>query len=90
MKYFKVKIYPDGSVIKEEISKDQTYGLLGCGMYSHFNTETKEEYEFFVDKEEKIQGLYDRYVKRKIRDINKEIKQLQKLAKTLERNLVTI
>lgn len=81
MKYYKVKIYKDGRIIKEQIEESETRGYLKAGLFFHGGD---EEYEFFIDEEKMIQKQYDKYRNKKLKECVTKMYQLQKLIKTLE------
>jgi len=83
MNYFKVSIYPDGKVSKEQITEEETRGYLGAGIY-YCGCKDKH-YNFFIDREDKIQKIYDKYITSKIKEYNNEIKRLQKAVSLFEK-----
>lgn len=88
MNYYKVSIYPDGKVIKEQVTEEETRGYFGAGIY--YCGCKDSHYDFFIDREDKIQKIYDKYINRKINEYNKEIKRLQKAVSTFEKIKTTI
>lgn len=85
MDYYIVKLYPDGRVVKENITEEDSRGYLKAGMFYHCGS---EEYNFFVDEEKMIQKQYDKYRKRKLKEYCKEIQRLQKCIKSLEKPVI--
>lgn len=90
MDYFKVSIYPDGKVIKEKVAEEETRGCIGAGIYYCVTTGTNNHYNSFIDREDKIQKIYDKYIKNKIKECNNEIKRLQKAVSLFEKAQVKI
>jgi hypothetical protein len=90
MNYFKVNIYPEGKVIKEQVTEEEARGYLGAGIYYCGTVGTDKHYDFFIDREDKIQRIYDKYIKNKIKEYNNEIKRMQKSVDLFVKAQVTI
>ena len=88
MNYVKIIIYDNGKIDKENVTEEDANGYIG-GIYTCIEANGKT-HTFFINEESKIQSQYEKYIKRKINDCNKEIIIQQKKLKMYKGFKLTI